>query len=72
MEKQLIKVRIQNKIWYYCPVNKYLYFDPKGVAGTFSLRVLTPEERADLESQVDRYFDCYSFSDLNLETKGSN
>jgi hypothetical protein len=55
MEKRLIEVKIQNRIWYYCPVNKYLHFDPKGIAGTFSLRVLTPEERADLKRQVDAH-----------------
>ncbi len=55
MEKRLIEVMIQNKIWYYCPVNKYLYFDPKGIAGTFSLRVLTSEEKAELTKQVDAH-----------------
>ena len=55
MEKRLIEVMIQNKIWYYCPVNKYLYFDPKGIAGTFSLRVLTREEKAELTKQVDAH-----------------
>lgn len=53
METRLIEVIIKGKVWYYCLVRKFLYFDPKGIGGTFSLNVLTPEEKEDLERQVN-------------------
>ncbi|MFA5816423.1 MAG: hypothetical protein WC865_12465 [Bacteroidales bacterium] len=55
MEKKLLSIVINDKQWYYGPENGYLYLDPSGRTGTFSLTVLNADERQQLNRQLESY-----------------
>ncbi len=59
MERHLIKVVLSNRIWYYCHQTQRLFPDPDLQSESFTLDNLNPEEKAELQGQVEKYVQGY-------------
>ncbi|HBB93534.1 MAG TPA: hypothetical protein DC042_17875 [Bacteroidales bacterium] len=59
MEQHLIKVVLNNRIWYYCHQTHRLFHDPDLLSESCTLENLTTEENAELQVQVEKYVQGY-------------
>ncbi|HBB93664.1 MAG TPA: hypothetical protein DC042_18530 [Bacteroidales bacterium] len=64
MERNLVPVVLNGKEWFVNCQTGFLYLNRFGNSGTFSPKILSLEERAQLKRQVDEYL---SNNRINIE-----